>query len=77
VHCSASTPHDAAYSPQAPSRTHSHANMLAALSDRPPSLADLLGPYFLVLNTPQVADATLQVSLQLWQQAHIHQLRGG
>lgn len=64
VHCSASTPHDAAYSPQAPSRTHSHANMLAALSDRPPSLADLLGPYFLVLNTPQVADATLQAQAQ-------------
>lgn len=70
VHCSASTPHDrdscgAAHSPQAPSRTHSHANVLAALSDRPPSLADLLGPYFLVLNTPQVADATLQVGLQV------------
>jgi hypothetical protein len=47
-----------------PSRTHSHSNMLAALSvltDRPPSLADLLGPYFLLLTTPQAADATLQV----------------
>lgn len=69
VHCSATTPHDrdscgAAHSPQVPSRTQSSANVLAALSDRPPSLADLLGPYFLVLNTPQVAEATLQVGLQ-------------
>jgi hypothetical protein len=46
---------------QRPTPSHSHANMLAALSDRPPSLADLLGPYFVVLTTPQVADATLQV----------------
>lgn len=47
---------------QGPSRTLSHANLLAALSltDRPPSLADLLGPYFLLLTTPQAADATLQ-----------------
>lgn len=37
--------------------------MLAALSDRPPSLADLLGPYFVVLTTPQVADATLEVQV--------------
>lgn len=52
---------------QLPHRTHSHTNghttVLAALSDRPPSLADLLGPYFLVLTTPQVADATLQVQV--------------
>jgi hypothetical protein len=37
---------------------------LSALPDRPPSLADLLGPYFLVLTTPQVADATLQVQVR-------------
>lgn len=49
---------------QAPTRSHSHSNMLAALgetlSDRPPTLADLLGPYFLLLTDDKAADATLQ-----------------
>lgn len=62
------------FSQQSPTRTnshthghglhgHGHSHMLASLhlSDRPPtSLADLLGPYFLLLTTPQAADATLQ-----------------